>query len=366
MIRRIVLTNFQKHSKYIIDLDPRITCLIGPSDAGKSAVVRALYWCCVNKPGGSDFIRHGTDAVSVKVYTKKHKIERIRSARTNEYRMNDRILKAFGLSNVPIEVVEVLNVGEDNFRLQLDPHFWFSETSGQVSQKLNEVVNLSLIDHALDHAASKVRSAKAEVEFHTDRANDAKANLERLEWVPRYLRRVEAVEQFESTHAKKTHRIAALQKIVARANICHRRLEIASNATLEAKKVVDLGRSAFSASRRARSLRALIAKVRETEQLTKLDFAQFRALSKMRSEGDRFTERVSSIETLVSDGLKLEEELCELKKKIQTEREKLTAWKVCPTCGTPIVKPGESSPSSPRIFTCAKRHHSVAPKKPTG
>lgn len=41
MIRRIVLRNFQNHRRLRIDLDPRVTTVVGPSDAGKSAVVRA-------------------------------------------------------------------------------------------------------------------------------------------------------------------------------------------------------------------------------------------------------------------------------------------------------------------------------------
>jgi len=59
-LKKLVLENFQVHPKLSLDLDPHITCIIGPSDVGKSAVIRALRWLCQNVPDGAEFIRDGT------------------------------------------------------------------------------------------------------------------------------------------------------------------------------------------------------------------------------------------------------------------------------------------------------------------
>lgn len=351
MIRRIVYTNFQKHTKYVLDLDDKVTCLVGPSDAGKSALVRGLYWACLNRPGGDDFLRHGADKVSVKLYTKRHKIERVRGKRTNEYRINGRVLKAFGQSNVPEEIVQVLNVGEDNFRLQLDPHFWFSDTSGQVSQKLNEVVNLSLIDRALEHAATKVRSAKQDLEYATERRDQARKEFESLEWVPRYLRRAEAVEQLKSDHAAKSHRIASIRLLLSQAALLRRRRDRAKEAMLEAEKVAVMGRQAIEAAQKAERIRNLVTEGRKASRLAKLDMSPFARLHRMRTEGDELAEKVRRVEGLVKQGTQLEDELCQLEKERKELEGHMSQIKTCPACGRPV----ESSPSSPRIFTSAKR-----------
>ena len=47
-LSRLSLTNFQKHERLALDLDPRLTSIAGDSDRGKSAVLRALAWLCLN------------------------------------------------------------------------------------------------------------------------------------------------------------------------------------------------------------------------------------------------------------------------------------------------------------------------------
>ncbi len=364
MIRRIVLTNFQKHAKLVIDLDPKVTCFVGPSDAGKSAVVRALYWCCLNRPGGTDFVRHGAKEASVKVYTRTRKIERVRSGRTNEYRIDGRVLKAFGLSNVPVEVAAALNVSEDNFRLQLEPHFWFGDTAGQVSQKLNEVVNLSLIDHALDYAATTVRAAKAEAEFAAERSKEASEAFDKLDWVPGYLRRSDALAVLEKEYRAKSHRIAGARDLVARATFLRRRRDRASEAMLGAKNLAAIGARAIETAKTVESVKRLLEQGRRAARLAKLDLTPFDRLHKLRTDGDAYSEKVSDLESLLNEGTKLEEEICRLNDLIKaTESELKTSNRNCPACGQLIPRPTPSSPSPHPTCTSGRTLPSAVPRK---
>ncbi|MCL6636233.1 MAG: ATP-binding protein, partial [Peptococcaceae bacterium] len=55
------MENFQSHRYTELVLAPTMTVLIGESDQGKSAVVRALRWLLYNRPQGADFMRVGAD-----------------------------------------------------------------------------------------------------------------------------------------------------------------------------------------------------------------------------------------------------------------------------------------------------------------
>ena len=59
-IRHLIIENFQSHAHTEIELAPSLTVLVGESDTGKSAVIRALRWLLLNEPRGREFIRAGT------------------------------------------------------------------------------------------------------------------------------------------------------------------------------------------------------------------------------------------------------------------------------------------------------------------
>ena len=42
MLNSLKITNFQSHSNTEIDFDPRLTVLVGPSNNGKTAIIRAI------------------------------------------------------------------------------------------------------------------------------------------------------------------------------------------------------------------------------------------------------------------------------------------------------------------------------------
>ena len=94
MLERLRIQNFQSHHKLDIQLDPAVTTLIGPSDVGKSAVLRAFRWLATNRPRGDAFIRDGADRVSVKARVDGQNVTRRRGPAGNEYIVDGASLKA--------------------------------------------------------------------------------------------------------------------------------------------------------------------------------------------------------------------------------------------------------------------------------
>jgi len=157
------IVNFQAHKDLKIEFGKTITSIVGPSDRGKSSILRALIWCLTNRPGGDSFIRYGANGCSVSLFIGDNKIERVKSQKQNSYFLNNKEFKAIR-TDIPSEISKILNVDENNIQQQHDPVFWFSNTAGDVGKKLNQIVNLDIIDFTLGEIQSQQKEARTELQ----------------------------------------------------------------------------------------------------------------------------------------------------------------------------------------------------------
>jgi hypothetical protein len=201
MIESVVIRNFQKHGLLRLRLG-RVTTLAGPSDAGKSAVLRALLWCLGNTPGGKAFVKKGKKTCQVTVKLDGRKLLRRRGKKANLYRLGQDAYKALGQGGVPAAVRALANVdcgpGSVNVQRQHDGPFWLADAAGEVARSLNDVCDLGRMDACVAAAAGVVRSAKAQRDAAASRAAEAAAGLASLEWLAvaaAALARAEALEE---------------------------------------------------------------------------------------------------------------------------------------------------------------------------
>ena len=178
MLKKLELINFQKHHHLIVDFDPNITTIIGPSDEGKSAIKRAIEWACLNRPAGNDFMNWDKDNVSVALTTELGVVTRSWSKGENLYTLKlpdkkTQEYKAFG-RNVPEPIEQFLQMSDINFQGQHDQPFWFCNTAGEVSRNLNKIVNLDLIDVTLAKLDSQKRTTETLFEDHANRVEQTK------------------------------------------------------------------------------------------------------------------------------------------------------------------------------------------------
>ncbi len=198
MLSKLVVTGFQKHDKKITIEFNQVTTIVGPTDTGKSALLRALRWICQNVPSGNSFISHSKDVVTVRLLVDDHLVVHKRTKNLNIYKLDEKVYKAFG-GKVPDTIVALLNVSDLNFQAQLDSPFWFCETPGKVSQELNQIVNLSEIDNTLTNIASELRKARSTIDVCETRLADAIEQKKSLSWVVEFNRRLSSLEQQRET-----------------------------------------------------------------------------------------------------------------------------------------------------------------------
>lgn len=117
MIKSVYLEDFQSHAKTKVELAPAggLTVLCGPTDSGKTAIVRALRLLFYNVPQGADYIRVGRSmAVVALEMSDGTKVARERSKSVNRYRITKpgesaSVFEGFG-GAVPLEVQEATGV----------------------------------------------------------------------------------------------------------------------------------------------------------------------------------------------------------------------------------------------------------------
>lgn len=286
MIERLELRDFQAHKKLVIDFDPRITVVVGDSDVGKSAIIRALAWVMLNKPNGDAFIRHGAKAAIATLEVDGQVIVRCRGSGENTYNLNSDEFKAFG-NAVPERVAELLRVADINFQLQHDAPFWFSESAGEVSRRLNHVINLGVIDDVLGDVAGQVRKARAAVEFCEDRAKKAKQVKEDLKAVIPADAALKEVEEAELRMQSLIDRGASLRLLIEGLSKQELRAENARKAARRGATLLALAEEALTAQGDAAQLQRLTATLITQRKAMRVKLPPLEELTALKTEHDK-------------------------------------------------------------------------------
>ena len=171
MIKNIHIQNIQSHKDTLLEFSPGINAIVGSSNNGKSAVLRALYWARYNRPLGTDTLlshwavdKKGNQvaAMEVRVENDNGVVIRRRTKDENQYIVNDEELNVVK-TDVPAEVESLFQLSDTNIQKQLDAPFLLSLSSGQVAQYFNKTVRLDVIDRVLSNVESKRRKTNQEI-----------------------------------------------------------------------------------------------------------------------------------------------------------------------------------------------------------
>lgn len=202
MIQKIILENFEAHIYTEIVMSDGVYIVAGNSNAGKSSIFRALRWVFLNTPGGEDFINFNAQECTVTVILDGNTIKRTkaRANKKNEYWLNDKVYKAFGQS-VPDEIQQVIGLNDINFEWQFDKRpFLIAETGGYIASKLNEIVNLELIDSSLKNIESTRREQNNLISRTKEQIAKLEEQIDTLSWVDQAEADLHAVEHLQSLY----------------------------------------------------------------------------------------------------------------------------------------------------------------------
>jgi len=216
MIQRIVMDNFEAHVHTELVLDKGVYILAGNSNAGKSSIFRALRWVLKNQPGGEDYINFDSQECSVEIEYNEHIVRRVkaRANKKNEYWVDGKLLKAFGQS-VPDEVQKIFGLTDINFEWQFDHRpFLISETGGYIASKLNEIVNLELIDSSLKNIESMRRQTNNEISDIKEQIKGLQEKIDSLSWLEQAELDLATVECLQSSYNEAKAKVDTLHDLI--------------------------------------------------------------------------------------------------------------------------------------------------------
>lgn len=228
-INKIIIHNFQCHKKTIIEPAPTgLTVVTGPTDYGKSAVVRALRWLFYNRPQGGGFIRHGASECVVRVeLNDKTTVARRRTKSLNQYYINDELYEGFG-NKVPLEVQRTLgvysyDVADETLKLNIaeqlsGPFLGSSITAPTRAKILGKLAGTEAIDRANKDLGTDVYRSKQSKKKLEKEIKEKVAEINEYSWVEPLGEILNQVEDKMDEINQNQERISKLKDLKERIN----------------------------------------------------------------------------------------------------------------------------------------------------
>lgn len=168
-IAKMRIKGFQAHEDSEIHLGPGLNVITGPTDSGKTAIIRAVRWIAFNEPQGEGFLNKKIGEVEVTLCMSNgiEVTKRRRKGKTS-YHVST-IPEPFEKSEVPLEVTQALEIAKQtfgdfttalNFSFQLDPPFLISETASAGAKILGKIAGTEAVDVAIKDVSKDTYAAR--------------------------------------------------------------------------------------------------------------------------------------------------------------------------------------------------------------
>lgn len=212
MFKELIIKNFQSHKESKLEFSKGVNIIVGSSDSGKTAILRALRWLVWNRPSGDAFRSDWGGKTSVELFTDDAHIVRSKDKEA-EYVLGDTHFEAFR-TDVPKEIQDALNMSEINFQQQLDSPFLLTDSPGEVAQHFNKVARLDKIDSGLQNVQRSIRELEQDIKYKSNTLTEQETTLESYAFLEKMEVDVEVLEDMEKSLQGKETRKERLSDLI--------------------------------------------------------------------------------------------------------------------------------------------------------
>lgn len=183
-IEEVTIEGYQSHVNSTFRLSPGLTVITGPSDAGKTAIIRALRWFAFNEPTGEAFlhtirnadgsIKEAADHVAVSVtFDNGVTITKTRRKGKTTY-THSGYQNPWEKAEIPPEIKETLGLLKQsygdfetclNFAFQLDAPFMLSETASVGAKVLGKLAGTEIVDRSISEVNKKTHKTRIDISY---------------------------------------------------------------------------------------------------------------------------------------------------------------------------------------------------------
>lgn len=221
MIEQLELKNFQSHQDTSLEFTPGVNVILGRSDSGKSAIIRALRWLVYGKPRGDSFRSWwgGDTAVAVKLPTGT--ITRMKTSSVNGYTLDTpefqgarggsgklptpgnspMVFRAIGTDPI-MEIDQAINMGELNLQQQADSPYLISSTPGEVASHFSRIAKLEKIQQGLKFVQSKIRQLTGKLDTSETLLTTQRNSYREYGWVDEATPFINALQDTNAARGK--------------------------------------------------------------------------------------------------------------------------------------------------------------------
>ena len=240
-LTKVEIKNFLSHKHTVIDLHPDLNVLIGETNSGKSAILRAILWCLYNEPKGIEFLRTGEKKVSVTChFSNGYQIERTRTdSQSGYYEITDangekQRFSGFG-NEVPIQIFDLhqmpavflakdmamkLNVNE-----QLEGPFLIAESPQRKAQMVGRLVGTQYIDHAIKQLNKEVLGHQRTLKVYLEQIKKWEKESEQYEDLPLLAEQLDYFESLVETQERLEQEIKQLTELKSEDERCQQNIQ---------------------------------------------------------------------------------------------------------------------------------------------
>lgn len=204
----IQLKNFQSHIDTALNFSSGLNVIVGPSDSGKTSVIRAIKWVLYDEPQGDSVLRTGADEVYVRIEMSDGSwIEKIRKKKKTVYTVYDVLTSQKEVfqgsrGDVKQRVGSILGMRFDgdggkssyNLQEQLAAPFLLSDSGSAKAAAIGQLIGLDIIDDATQGTRSDITSKKQQINRILKEENKLDEILNRYEGLEEVGTRLNQVE----------------------------------------------------------------------------------------------------------------------------------------------------------------------------
>lgn len=206
-IEEVQLINFQDHADTTINLTNGINLIIGSSDAGKSAILRALNYVFHNSLKGENFIRVGTEECTVRVkFSDGIEVSRVKGGDTNSYVLKDIDGNYHTFSKVGTSVPEPVKnaLGQPplddkkkpiSYADQMSSLFLVDLSPTDLPRTLSELTGTHNLQNAAESLQKNSRSYDRIIKEKSDKIDKLNKDLEQYDYVDKDYDKIEKIEE---------------------------------------------------------------------------------------------------------------------------------------------------------------------------
>lgn len=344
----VLIKNFNCIQSVKLDFKPGFNVIQGPSNSGKSSIIKAIEKCIFNQSGSTN-VRQGQDNLLVGIKYRDREVY-LTKGKNTKYKVDDQIYEKIGVNQLE-QVAEALNIREVvlggekvrlNFSNQFSYPFLLDKSPGQLYKFIVDSAESESLSDVLKDMSKDIKDLdksviqnEAQIDILTKQKNDIEAKLSNSEKI---LEVSNKVLEMDSEYTQINREVELKDRYLKSSNDVEvlrlriKNLSIDKHLQDRVDNLYSLYTKSVSTVQNYTTCLDNISRLSHKIDSCK-NFSTGR-LDLIKGEYERLVEIFSKYSTCTNKVVELKASIKDYDNQLEELREQLGKFKVCPLCGS--------------------------------